>query len=177
MEKRRIFWSILSIVVVAMLSFGLSSCNKDDDGDGEGGGANDSRIVGTWHFVSKESWEYTKGVLVDHRKENATSTRIYEVVNGKETGKYRDSCYGIELVEYTFGVDGSFYAINDDADEESGTYIASNGNLKLTVGNFSGVFKYSYSGDQLIITMEESNGKELEYRSINYLDKGPYSNK
>ena len=31
MEKRHIFWSILSIMMVAMLSIGLSSCSKDDD--------------------------------------------------------------------------------------------------------------------------------------------------
>lgn len=38
MEKKRIFWSILSIIMVAMLSIVLSSCNKDDDEGGSGNG-------------------------------------------------------------------------------------------------------------------------------------------
>ena len=171
MEKKSIFWSILSIVMVAMLSIGLSSCNKDDD---EGGGAIDSRVVGTWHRVALEEWSYEDGVLVYHAKETATSTREYEVVNGKETGKYWDHSYGGDLVEYTFGADGSFIV---DSDEERGTYTASNGNMKVTIGNYTSNSKYSFYGDQLIVTAEQSNGKDYERRLVNYLEKGPYPGK
>ena len=38
MEKKRVFWSILSVMMVVMLSIGLSSCSKDDDEGGSGNG-------------------------------------------------------------------------------------------------------------------------------------------
>ena len=172
--KKDIYFLLVTLLV-AMLSLGVSSCSKDDE---DGGSAIDGKVVGTWHRVALEEWSYEAGVLVYHAKETATSTREYEVVNGKETGKYWDRSYGGDLVEYTFGAEGSFCTKFVDSDERSGTYTASNGNMKVTIGNYSTNSQYSFRGDQLIITAEES-GKHYEGRLVlvNYLEKGPYPGK
>ena len=56
MEKRHIFWSILSIMMVAMLSIGLSSCSKDDDDDGGSGSGNKTAVVEGNAYNMEYAW-------------------------------------------------------------------------------------------------------------------------
>jgi hypothetical protein len=182
MEKKSIFWSILSIMMVAMLSIGLSSCSKDDD---EGESAS-SKIIGTWHYVGYEYWDYDEGALIGHelmeyKKESATfNIRKYEVVNGKETGDYRDSNVSMSRSEFMFCKDGTFNIYYNDREfSKSGTYSASNDSLKWIYegSNVTLDFKYSFKGDQLVLKSEDYNGKKLKYRGIHYFNKGAYPNK
>ena len=61
MEKRHIFWSILSIMMVAMLSIGLSSCSKDDDDDGGSGGGSKAAVVDGKAYNMKYAWWRVNG--------------------------------------------------------------------------------------------------------------------
>lgn len=129
-------------MMVAMLSVGFTACGYDDDDEGESVNANDSRIVGTWHSVISESWDYEDGVLVEHWKDmSATSTRIFEMVNGVESGKYRDGSHSPEWEEYTFASDGNYRLKNEDGDVLCGIYNAFNGNLRITDGDNSDTYK------------------------------------
>lgn len=56
MEKKRVFWSILSIVMVVMLSIGVSSCSKDDDDDGGSGSGNKTAVVDGKAYNMKYAW-------------------------------------------------------------------------------------------------------------------------
>jgi hypothetical protein len=176
MKKESIFWSILSIMMVAMQSVGLSSCSKDDDDNG--GGASYSGIVGTWHRVSHECWEYEKGVLVDHSQESLTSIRSFEVVKGKETGNYRDyNNVEPEWIEQMFGADGTFATYANGVKRVSGTYSISNDSINCVFGVYSTTAKYSFEGDQLVLTGNGYKGDELITRNIEYYDRGAYPDK
>lgn len=72
MKKESILWSILSIVMVVMLSIGVSSCSKDDD---EGGSSSGS--VGKFTYGSKS-------VRVDHgyygTEPEYVTLRFYDII-------------------------------------------------------------------------------------------------
>lgn len=57
MVKKKNLWSLLAIMMVAMLSLSLSSCGDDDDDEGGGG----NPLVGTWscssHYIDRVSFE------------------------------------------------------------------------------------------------------------------------
>ena len=53
MKKKDFLWNVLAIVMVTMLSVGLSSCSRDDD---EGSSANiPTGLLGTWYKTSGAS--------------------------------------------------------------------------------------------------------------------------
>ena len=179
--KKDIYFLLVTLLV-AMLSLGLSSCSKDDD---EGESAS-SKIIGTWHYVGLESWNYDEGALIGHKlieykKESATfNIRKYEVVNGKETGSYSDSNSSIYRLECSFDADGTFKFYHNNHDiSASGTYSASNDSLKWIYegSTVTHDFKYSFKGDQLVLKYEDYNGKKLKIREISYFNKGAYPNK
>ena len=54
--KKKCFWSLLTLMLVAMVSLSLSSCGDDDDDDGGG-----NPLVGTWscssHYIDRVSYD------------------------------------------------------------------------------------------------------------------------
>lgn len=51
MKKKDFLWSLLTLVMVAMLSLGLSSCGDDDDEDDIASGSElVDKLQGTWQF-------------------------------------------------------------------------------------------------------------------------------
>lgn len=50
MKKKDYLWSLLTLVMVAMLSLGLSSCGDDDDDDVASGSELIDKLQGTWQF-------------------------------------------------------------------------------------------------------------------------------
>ena len=183
MEKKRISWSILSIMLVAMLCVGFASCSKDDNDEGESAS---SKIIGTWHYVGCEYWDYDEGALIGHKlieykKESATfNIRKYEVVNGKETGSYSDSNSSIYRLECSFDADGTFkFYLNNHDTSAYGTYSVSNDSLKFIYEDSSTIrnYKCSFKGDQLVIKYEVYDGKNLKIRQIVYFNKGAYPSK
>lgn len=182
MEKKRISWSILSIMLVAMLCVGFASCSKDDNDEGESAS---SKIIGTWHLVGHEQWRYDDGLLKEHwieeyKKESSTFyARRYEVVNGKETGDYRDSDSSMDLLEFAFGADGTFAQYNNGRKLAAGTYYVSSDSLKFIYENSSTILnnKCSFKGDQLVLKYENYGGDKLKVREIYYFNNGAYPNK
>lgn len=53
--KKMFLWSLLSIIMMAAISAGLSSCSSDDDDDEGGSSSIPSELIGSWH---KESGDY-----------------------------------------------------------------------------------------------------------------------
>lgn len=49
--KKMNYWSMLTIIIVAMLSIGFASCSSDDDEEESGGGRGDVALVGKWYSV------------------------------------------------------------------------------------------------------------------------------
>lgn len=53
--KKKCFWSLLTLMLAAMVSLSLSSCGDDDDDDGGG-----NPLVGTWscssHYIDRISF-------------------------------------------------------------------------------------------------------------------------
>ena len=179
--KKDIYFLLVTLLV-AMLSLGLSSCSKDDD---EGESAS-SKIIGTWHYVGCEYWDYDEGALIGHKlieykKESATfNIRKYEVVNGKETGSYSDSNSSIYRLECSFDADGTFkFYLNNHDTSAYGTYSVSNDSLKFIYEDSSTIrnYKCSFKGDQLVLKYENYGGNKLKVREIYYFNKGAYPNK
>ena len=54
--KKKCFWSLLTLMLLAMTSLSLSSCGDDDDDDGGG-----NPLVGTWscssHYIDRVSYD------------------------------------------------------------------------------------------------------------------------
>lgn len=179
--KKNIYFLLMALLVATM-SFGLSSCSKDDD---EGESAS-SKIIGTWHLVAHEDWDYDEGALIGHKlieykKESATfNIRKYEVVNGKETGSYSDSNSSMYRLECSFDADGTFkFYLNNHDTSAYGTYSVSNDSLKIIYEDSSTIHnnKCSFKGDQLVIKYEVYDGKNLKIRQIVYFNKGAYPSK
>ncbi|MBR1668249.1 MAG: hypothetical protein IJ693_08220 [Bacteroidaceae bacterium] len=180
--KKNYLWSMLTTVMVAMLSIGFVSCGDDDDDNGGGTSGGSSALVGTWYSIISEGWEYEDGELTGHWKDlSATSTRVYEVQNGRETGQYHDYSSGdeAEWEETTFTQDGKWTSTNEDGETTTGTYTVSNGKINLFMYNtFVNSVKYSISNNQLVLTSEEyDDDGQLEEREIIYYNKGAYPNK
>ena len=54
--KKKYFWSLLTMIMVAMLSVCFASCSSDDDNDGS---FKSSDLVGTWKSIKTETHIYT----------------------------------------------------------------------------------------------------------------------
>lgn len=100
MKKKEFFWSLLTVMMVAMLSVGIVSCSKDDKNDESNPS---SKVIGTWSVRDgNESLTLTfksGGV--------GTSTyKYYSSYSGMETEtetftyEMEDESKGIILMEY-----------------------------------------------------------------------------
>lgn len=169
---KKFFYAAMALLMAMTASTALVACGDDDDDDINNG--IDSRIVGTWNSTVSEGWDYEDGALADHWLDlNATTTRNYEIVNGKETGKYFDEDHDAEWEEVTFKADGTFTATNEDAESMSGTYSTANGKLIAKVGTDESSVDYEFKNGQLVLTsdVKGSDWREVE---VSYYNKGAY---
>lgn len=58
MKKKNWLWSMLAVMMVAMLSVGIVSCGKDDDDNGTGSSVSNSSVVGRWTGTNG-TWNFT----------------------------------------------------------------------------------------------------------------------
>ena len=97
MKKRIDFYGILTVVMLAMLSVGFTSCGDDDDGIG-------GSFEGTWYIRSIEWSHYVKGGSID---KTSPKTSTYE--NSETRGLTITSSDGkYTIVSTTPGVKGTF---------------------------------------------------------------------
>ena len=63
MKQKSNLWSMLSVMMVAMLSIGFAACGSDDNDD-EGGSSvtiSEANLIGTWETVLSESYVIYNG--------------------------------------------------------------------------------------------------------------------
>ena len=58
MKKKNWLWSMLAVMMDAMLSVGIVSCGKDDDDNGTGSSVSNSSVVGRWTGTNG-TWNFT----------------------------------------------------------------------------------------------------------------------
>ena len=92
MNKRKRFFGLLAVLMLALLSVGLVSCSDDDD-DGGGGSAGNAEIVGIWVDGKKTM------VLGSDGSYNMTDTSM-----GDKT-QYRKGTYSYNPVQGLFALD------------------------------------------------------------------------
>lgn len=73
----------------------------------------------------------------------------------------------------TFNADGTWSITNEDNENESGTYSASNGKLVIKADSETNTASYEFKNSQLIITAEDNDDgwREIE---VGYYNKGAY---
>lgn len=89
MKKKKYIWTLLTFMVVAMISVGITSCSKDSDDDGSGGDTN-SALVGTWSRsyntgdgkTATESWTFNQSSSGSYRNAYQTATFTYYDAQG-----------------------------------------------------------------------------------------------
>ena len=140
---RKYLLSMYTMMMVAMLSFNLSSCSKDDDGDGESSG-----LVGAWKRIEKIDTKYEK---VNGNWEQLGDPRVSNYSDRKSVSGYlfnedhtaaiidinQDGSYEIEE-KFQYKTEGNklFMLEQDQADtddwEEVGSFNFDNGILVIT---------------------------------------------
>ena len=53
--KKKLFWSMLTVMMTAVLSIGFIACGSDDDNNSGGGTSNPNVVEGTWKGVIDEA--------------------------------------------------------------------------------------------------------------------------
>lgn len=84
MEKKY-FWSLLTIMMVAMLSVGLASCDKVDDFSTP---VSKSDIVGIWKFTQSTDYSSSGSVKEGALKGKTIIFEDYDVYNASSTYLY-----------------------------------------------------------------------------------------
>lgn len=124
MKKKSILWSMLAIMVVAMLSVGFAACGSDDDDSG-------SSVVGTWSGKDGSSTitltfnSNNTGMYIENYKDSYSGGK--ETISTSFTYSMVDSSKGILMVNvpdkwysgsstwtYYFVISGNTMSIYED---------------------------------------------------------------
>lgn len=165
-----------SIVLMMVLAF--VSCNNDDDDNP----AVDKRLVGTWYSTTSEVWEYKNDVLVTHCKyiDDGKSMRVYEIIDGKDTGEYHDYInHEVWWDEVTFNSNGVVTVNNSSEEPYGGTFVTSDGVMTITDSSNGKVYHipYEIKDGILIFTADQRKvyrDQGYSYLTITHYHKGSY---
>ena len=122
MNKKSLIWSFLTIMVVALLSFGFVSCAKDDEEDISDPVANELRakIIGSWiDKTGSEQYIFESSGIVNltwFYKDGSSESCIFRFIIKKQNG-YQREYYEVLMEDYGFG-GGPHYEINFISDNE-----------------------------------------------------------
>lgn len=132
MEKKY-FWSLLTIMMVAMLSVGLASCDKVDDFSSS---VSKSDIVGIWKFT--QSTDYTSsGVKEGTLKGKTIIFYDYDVYNSPQTYLYGGS--------YTLSANKLILRSNKGGKYTTKVAIKNSGRKMLMEGSADNGATFSYT--------------------------------
>ncbi|MBR1788179.1 MAG: lipocalin family protein [Bacteroidaceae bacterium] len=100
MEKKNL-WRLLTVMLVAMLSFGFASCGDDDDDDNNGGGnVTVEKLAGLWELC------HVKGTALDENDQRIKFDR--DVTTSAEDLAWLEYADFVDFVRYEFGKDNTF---------------------------------------------------------------------
>ena len=119
MEKKNL-WRLLTVMLVAMLSFGFASCGDDDDDDNNGGGnVTVEKLAGLWELC------HVKGTALDENDQPIKFDR--DVTTSAEDLAWLEYADLIDFVRYEFGKDNTFksYVWSYGGFREEGTTLYS----------------------------------------------------
>lgn len=176
MEKKRIFWSILSIIMVAMLSIGLSSCNKDDDEGGSGnggkftyGGKSYSISYGFYNLDSKRCYLQFYNCNPNDLS-NLPSSINYAGITIYNLGGSADEVPTGEFEDYhVYLVTGAAENVHGDQWEGNG-----NANAKLIIKKNGNKYSVSFSNLTIGNDVDHIDGVTLNYTGTLILDKNEH---
>ena len=130
MQKKNYLWSVLAILMVALMSVGLSSCGDDDGGDSV-----PTNLVGTWRGTNG-TWEFS----FTFNSNKTCSGSAFSKRGSQYRWEYTYTCSGNKVrckgVSVYAGFDGEVTE-NKNCDD---TFVISG--TTMTGGPFSGVTYY-----------------------------------
>ena len=179
MEKKRIFWSILSIIMVAMLSIGLSSCNKDDDEGGSGNGGKftyGGKSYGiSYGFYNYDTRDPKRRDLYFYNCDpydiaNFPSLVNYAGITIYNLGGSADEVPTGEFEDYrVYLVTGAAENVHGDQWEGNG-----NANAKLIIKKNGNKYSVSFSNLTIGNDVDHIDGVTLNYTGTLILDKNEH---
>lgn len=179
---KKYFLIAMSLMLATTLSISFIACDFGDDDDDDPIEIDlnsiigvDAKIVGTWYNGVSEGWDYADGVLVNHWKDiDETTKRSFHIFKGQEDGTYSDNTTEPEWQLLQLDANGTFSRSNEDGDDElSGRFAADKGYF---VAYFNGIldvrqYRFSETGQLMLITEKYNEDKELVGREIDYFEK------
>ena len=123
MKQKSILWSMLAVMMVAMLSVGFAACGNDDDDE------SGSSVVGTWSgrdgkdqltltFNSSGSGTYVARYNDSYSGMETDTGSFTYTMEGSSKGliiiKYKDSYYGSETAIIYFVIEGKTMSLYED---------------------------------------------------------------
>ena len=178
MEKKRVFWSILSIMMVAMLSIGLSSCNKDDDDEGGSGNGGKFTCGGKSYGISYGYYNYDTR---DSKRCDLSFTNFdqYDISDRPSSINYAGISFypsGTSGEEVPTGEFENFRVCLVTGAEENNVrdnYWEGNGNAnaKLIIKKNGNKYSVSFSNLTIGNDVDEIHGVTLNYTGTLILDE------
>lgn len=107
MKKKKFLWSIVTIILVAMLSSGFASCSGNDDNEGGG----DNSLIGRWalYFYEDEEESYvvpTNSSEYEEIEFTADGYKVYGFYNNnsflRESGTWKLDDDRLYINSHTF---------------------------------------------------------------------------
>ena len=80
------FWSVLAIMMAAMLSLGLTSCGGDGDDDNNGSGGGGDNISEQWYFNGNPGRAENMKIKIDATKFFGNELVLNNIINGTYSG-------------------------------------------------------------------------------------------
>ena len=134
--KKNYFWSLLAIMLAAMLSFSFTSCSDDDDET-----VSNTSLVGTWYYLSEDE-KSDNGWNSADVSVFTESTRAYYIIE-KKSGEWK---LDPSPEMYTYTLDGNKMSLTAAKDGESfEVKIAFHGNSLTITEEYEGeVYTYDH---------------------------------
>jgi len=83
MKKKNYLWSLLTLVTMAMLSLGLSSCSNNDDDDVTSGSELIEKLQGTWQFQKGTETMMGMTITMDRSSLNEIKKSMEQMMGSK----------------------------------------------------------------------------------------------
>lgn len=151
---KKIFFSLMAVMMAMAVSMGLLACSSDDDSNGNGGGD----LVGVWKRVLKKTTYYEKNNSGEWVQKGEPEETSYE---GRESDGFQFLSDN-RAVEVDIEADGTIHA-----DDEFFQYKIENGRLYLLEldqpdDGWEDLGPIDFSSNQFVLTTEKMRSSSLK---------------